>query len=64
MLPAKICTVYTVQYSVNTGEIDNEREERPDQKVDVAFGNFFELISIFEEASRNSIFIFSFNRPG
>jgi hypothetical protein len=39
-------------------------EDRPGQKVDVAFGIFFELVNIFEVASRNFIFMFSFNRPG
>jgi hypothetical protein len=35
----------------------NESKEKTDQKSDVAFEQFLELVSVFKKASRNFIFI-------
>jgi hypothetical protein len=41
----------------------NEKEGKSEQEFDAAFGNiFFELGSVFKEASRSFIFIFIFKR--
>jgi hypothetical protein len=45
--------------------IDHERKEKTEDRKLMQFSEqIFELVSIFKEASRNFLFIFSFNRPG
>jgi hypothetical protein len=41
----------------------HEREERPGQKVDVAFGNFFRISKYFRSSQQIFYIIFCFNRP-
>jgi hypothetical protein len=50
---------YAVYSTVYWRKFTIERQEKLEQKFDTSFGKALELVSVFKEASRNFIFIFS-----
>jgi hypothetical protein len=42
----------------------NEREGKPEQKLNAAFGTIFRIGSVFKEESGNVVFVYFLNKAG